>query len=316
MPDNAAQQSDSAPESFEQYQSLKSAASASQSETEEKVAPASEPVEEKHETTPLTDEQKADRKRRNDERRERRWYEERGEMRAQMRQLQSELEDLRTKAAKPDSAPAAANEPDFENILNTHLQSGKYKTYEAALAAANKEYFDHRETALRQKFSAEQQATQTARTVEEHRKAYNTDAKAFAKAHEDYDDIYADVASALDSEDDRGRSTGNAVTRALLTSKQPASLIYHIGTHPELLEELADLLADDEEAAAVRVGEIRASLRRESPPAETTRTPTGKARAPRTLAGTSAATSRDERMRAAVDANDFTAFQAASRGKA
>src|SRR5947199_10111560 len=82
----------SAPDSFEQYQSLKSAAVPGAPPATEELVPASEPEEPPdgehsargpQEQKPATDEEKADRKQRNDQRRERRWFEERGAIRAE-----------------------------------------------------------------------------------------------------------------------------------------------------------------------------------------------------------------------------------------
>src|SRR5205809_5073308 len=134
----ADQQTASAPENFEQYQSLRSAAVPGAPPATEELVPASEPEEPPQEQKPTTDEQKADRKQRNDQRRERRWYEERGAIRAENRELRERLEKL--EAAKEQSPTP---KEDAEPTLKSFLESGKYKTYEEASEAHTKAVVKH-----------------------------------------------------------------------------------------------------------------------------------------------------------------------------
>src|SRR3989442_4367658 len=130
----AAQPSESAPESFEQYQSLKSAAVLDAPSSTEKVETESETAQEPpQEQKPPSDEEKADRKQRNDQRRERRWYEERGAIRAENRELRERLERL--EAAKEHSP--TPNE-DAEPTLKSFLESARFKTHDTASKAPTK----------------------------------------------------------------------------------------------------------------------------------------------------------------------------------
>src|SRR5438128_1532803 len=134
----AAQPSEPAPESFEQYQSLKSAAVTGAPPATEELVPASEPEEPPQEQKPPTDEDKAERKRRNDDRRERKWWEQRGQMRAEMQQMRDELDRL-----KSEKTQSPSREEDAEPTLKSFLESGKFPTYEAASEAHTKAVVKH-----------------------------------------------------------------------------------------------------------------------------------------------------------------------------
>ena len=68
--------------------------------------------------------------------------------------------------------------------------------------------------------------------------------------------------------------------------------------------------------AIMQLGKIAARLEgsKEKAPAKE-EIKTGKPKAPKTVAGRGNVVTRDERMKAAADANDFTAFRAAARAR-
>lgn len=247
MPD-AAQPAESAPAelSFSEFVADKHAQPSDASvethpSTEEKVAPASEPVKDPQETKGLSDDEKADRKKRNDERRERRWFEERGEMRAQMKALQAQLETLQAnREAKSEDAETDA--PKLETFIN----SGKYKTYEEAQEAHLRAYlaFD-RET------SKKQDAAHTAQKTRETLKSdFETRIKEFQKTHPDFDDSFDAVRDVL--EGPKGQAT--PLTGYLVRAKDGVQLIDYLGNHPELLKTLSTMPHDD---AIAELGAIR-----------------------------------------------------------
>lgn len=317
----AAQNSESAtePESFEQYLSLKSQSPTisdppdeAHSLKEEKAAPDSDPDKETQEKTKeLTDEAKAARKARNDRRREERWWEERGRMRAENDRLKREVEELRR--PKPDSAPAArAGKPS----LQAFLDSGKFKTYEEAQEA----YQDARDDWFRKQWEAEQEQKHASRTAQSDerdiQRALKADIKDFVKTAkvDDFDDAYQVVVDALDNEDGQG----NPITTRLLKSKNPAALIYHLGTNEAILDRLAELTASGDFVAATEyLGEIKAVLssKKSAPPEKTEISKEPPPRPPKTVGARGSVPSRDDQLRAAAEADDFQAFRKASRAK-
>lgn len=300
----AAQPSESAPESFEQYQSLKSAAVLDAPSSTEKVETESETAQEPpQEQKPPSDEEKADRKQRNDQRRERRWYEERGAIRAENRELRERLERL--EAAKEQSPTPKEN---AKPTLKTFLESGKFKTYEEAQEA----YTD----ALTDFKFAQRESEREGKAAESSQRAAQTtfqqDVKQFSKTHDDFDETFELVRDRLDGE---ALELSNAIVRG----KNPAALIHYLGTHEDEMDELLDLKGDER---LMQLGVIRASLtgkkelglaERQAPAKEEIKT--GKPKAPKTVAGRGNVVTRDERMKAAADANDFTAFRAAARAR-
>ena len=103
---------------------------------------------------------------------------------------------------------------------------------------------------------------------------------------------------------------------AIVRSENPAQLIYELGTNEELMDRLVEL---SPARAIMELGKISARL---NPPKESKEAPakeqeskTGKPKAPKTVAGRGSVVGREERMKAAADANDFTAFRAAARAR-
>jgi hypothetical protein len=305
----AAKQSDSAtePKDFAEYVSLKSQSESpteAQSPVGTKPAPASEPAKEEQQEQPkeLTDEEKANSRERYERRRERRWYEERGAMRAENQRLIEENAKLREQ--REQAAPQITGKP----LLKQFIDSGKYQTYEDAHEAFTDALTDWKADQR----EAERQTREAERSVGDTRKAYQADVKEFSKTHDDYEDVYGDVAAQLDS--DGGR--GNPLTAAILKSKNPASLIYHLGRNPDLLDDLGELASSgDYESALIRLGEIKASMTKGKVSVVKDEPLTPKT--PRTVqAKGSEVVNRDDRLRQAADAGDFEAFQKHSRAKA
>ena len=70
--------------------------------------------------------------------------------------------------------------------------------------------------------------------------------------------------------------------------------------------------------AIMQLGKIAARLegsKEKAPAKEEIKTGTAKPKAPKTVAGRGNVVTRDERMKAAADANDFTAFRRAARAR-
>ena len=293
----AAQPSESAPESFEQYQSLKSAAVTGAPPATEELVPASEPEEPPQEQKPATDEEKADRKQRNDQRRERRWFEERGAIRAENRELRERLERL--EAAKEQSPTPKEN---AKPALTTFLESGKFKTYEDAQEAFTDALTDFK-FAQRE---SEREGKAAESSQREATKTFQKDVAQFSKTHDDFDDVFETVRDRLDQD-------ALFLSDAIVRSENPAQLIYELGTNEELLDQLMDLTP---QRAIMQLGKIAARLEgsKEKAPAKE-EIKTGKPKSPKTVAGRGQVVGREERMKAAADANDFTAFRAAARAQ-
>ena len=90
--------------------------------------------------------------------------------------------------------------------------------------------------------------------------------------------------------------------------------------HREFLENQASLLRRFlvHRSPIMPVGILRFCLQYAAKDDKAPATPepkTGKPKAPKTISGRATVATRDERMRAAVEANDFTAFQSAARAK-
>ena len=85
---------------------------------------------------------------------------------------------------------------------------------------------------------------------------------------------------------------------------------------PGLIEERS--LGDRAQLGKI-AARLEGSKQKEAPAKDETKTGTGiapgKPKAPKTVAGRGNVVTRDERMKAAADANDFTAFRAASRAR-
>ena len=135
---------------------------------------------------------------------------------------------------------------------------------------------------------------------------FQQDVKQFSKTHDDFDDVFEVVRDRLDGE---ALELSNAIVRG----KNPAALIHYLGTHEDEMDELLDLKGDER---LMQLGVIRAGLRpKKEAPAKEEEPKTGKPKAPKTVAGRGNVVTRDERMKAAADANDFTAFRAAARAR-
>jgi hypothetical protein len=319
---NPAASAPAEPETFAEFRAQRAvSASAPPAEgdasAEGKPAPESDP--ESREAAPPAkpgndDQRKSERKRRNDERREREWWEERGEMRARLKALEDENNALKSRSAdgKTETPQGDRNSdgPTGKPVLKDFLNSGKFKTYEDAQEA----YQDARDEWNRQAWEAQQENVRAQRTAQETQKAYTADAEKFAEGHEDYDEAFDAVSSALE----RGKG-GNPLTTAILRSKSPAALIYHLGKNEDALDELSELVGSgDFGSALMRLGEIKAQLAPAKPAAAAsstkTKTPASLVRPPAHVSGRgSGVPARDEQLRAASDANDFAAFRRANR---
>lgn len=304
MSDNAVQQPASATGTagHEQYQSLKQSAAGQATNPSEtgKPAPDAEPEKEQQEQKGLTDQQKADRKRRNDERRAQRWYEERGAMRAELNQLRQELADLKGQSRTREDQPVKG-EPQFD----TYLNSGKYRTWEEAQQAWMKDTAswlrDHISDQVRTETSRGS-AEQDAETV---RREFQKNIREFSRTHEDFQDAMDAVQEALDGP----RGEGNPVTTYIVRSKDAPLLIYHLGNNPEILESLADMDPDD---AIAELGAIRKELKARKPPDKETPSNDG-ARAPKELKGRETVVDANTAMKQAADKGDFAGWQKAYR---
>ena len=300
----ADQNAEAAPATYKDFLAL-SATSPTQSPVEEKAAPASEP-ETPQEPKGLTDDEKAERKRRNDERRAQRWYEERGEMRAQLKSLQEELAQLKANRT-PGQTPA---KPQGVKTLQDFLNSGEHKTYEAAQEA----YMDYKIEQVRGQIRQEEELKTSTRETETVLSAFDKARKDFASQHSDFDDAYEACTEALDGPN--GEPT--PVTTFLVKSKDMA-LIHHLGNNPDLLENIAGLPHDE---AIAELGALRKELKA-SPVPETVDKPV-LPKAPRNLGarGTVPRTPEDVMRKAAeqaVTSGDpkagFKEFRAASQAK-
>lgn len=310
----------SEPGTFAEYREQKSAASLTHTAVEEQVETEPETVQEekKEPDTTLTDEEKSDRRKKNDQRREKRWFEERGEMKERTRRLEQELAELKSSQSKTE---APAFQMEGKPVLKAFLDSGKFKTYEEAHEAFTDALTDWKMEGVR----AEQESTRNAETQQAELKrlgkAYQDDVKTFEVDHADYGDIKAEVAERLDSPNDKGELVGNALTAAILKSKSPAKLIYHIGNNAELLEEFSEYAASgDFETALERLGEVKASLgigktaaKVEAAPEK--KEPVNATRNPKHVGGRATVSNRDDQLRNAAEKNDFAAFRSASRAK-
>lgn len=251
------------------------------------------------ETKGLTDEQKADRKKRNDERRERRWFEERGQMREQMRRLEQELSDLKANNGASRTREAATSVPP----LKEYLASGKFKTYEDAVDARQADIADEIREEMRQERSAgseEQNRQADART-------FQKNIKEFTRTHEDFPDAFDAVREALDNND----GSGTPVTAYLVKAKDGAALIYHLGNNPELLEELSDM---DPEDAIAELGAIRKELKGQKSPSPETHQP-NTPKAPQRVAGRQTPPDSLTAQRQATERNDFQGYREAKRAR-
>ena len=311
----AAQNTESAPADFGEYLALKSQTKTessapsvtAQPPAEEEPAPASEPEIVQEPKTGLTDEEKAERKARNDKRREERWWEERGRLRAEKERLERELEEARA-AKQTESAPVLPVQG--KPTLKQFLDSGKFETYEEA----NEAYLDARDQYNRQLWESEQSQTKAEQEAQTVRKTFQAEVEQFSKTHDDWGDVFEAVKDALDGEE----ASGTPLTAAILKSKNSAALIYHLGKNEEALSELQSLSdSGDFPAALVLLGEIKASLsstKAKAPEPEKKNIDTPKP--PKHVSGRGAASSRDDQLREAAEKNDFTAFQRVNRSRA
>jgi hypothetical protein len=234
---------------------------------EDKAAPASEPETTTQETKGLTDDEKADRKRRNDERRERRWYEERGEMRAQMKALESKLAELQANRGNA----AAPQADDDEPVLQAYIDSGKYKTYEEA----QQQWMRDSRKYVRDQIRAEESVREVHQTRETIKESFERNIREYKKTHPDFEDSFDAVRDALEGT----HKTATPLTAYLVRAKDGVALIDHIGQRPALLESLASMPHDD---AIAEIGAIRRELKADKSP-ETTEVPETSARVPKTV---------------------------------
>src|SRR5439155_12182022 len=172
---------------------------------------------------------------------ERRWFEERGAIRAENRELRERLERL--EAAKEQSPTP---KEDAEPTLKSFLESGRFKTYEEASEAHTKAIVKH---ALA-KAESERQSQEAKSFERESQKTFHQDLKQFARTHDDFGDVFEIVRERLDGE-------ALDLSDAIVRGKNPAALIHYLGTHEDEMDELLGLEGDERR---IQLGVIRAGL--------------------------------------------------------
>src|SRR5439155_689967 len=180
---------------------------------------------------------------------------------------------------------------------------GKFKTYEDAREAYTEALTDFKFAAR----ESEREGKAQESNQREAQKTFQKDVAQFSKTHEDFDDVFETVRDRLDSD-------ALFLSDAIVRSENPAQLIYHLGSNEEEMDRLVEL---SPARAIMELGKISARLNppkdKDAPAKEEPKT--GKPKAPKTVAGRGSVVTREERMKAAADANDFTAFRAAARAQ-
>lgn len=301
----AAQPVASAPtgeEGHAEYQSLKQA---SQSSAEAKAhppeasedAPASEPEVNQEPVKQEDGETKALRKQRNDERRERRWFEERGAMREQVAQLQRQIEELSSKK-EPQEAARLTGEPQIEDYVN----SGKYKSAEELWQAFQRDYGKWN----RQQWEAEKSQEKHERDSRSIQRDFRRKIAAYGETNENFDDAMDAVTERLDSE---ARYLSDAIVR----SENPGELIDYLASHEAEMDRLASM---PQARALMELGKISASLVPSAKPAPEKEEPKDiPPKPPKSVRASGTVPDLITQLRQAADANDFSAFRKAERAR-